>query len=260
MQKTISKKKIESFSDILFITDYGRSGQGWLSYMLCHMCGARYIEPYDFANGNKFTNSKKLSDLLLKAQKRKKTKFSIVLKSHTKFVPLKDQLLSDNIIHLTRDPRDVALSARYLYKKNVYKASRNIFSIIKNLPLIGLIITSLGWRKHSKNWLTKSKVLNVRYEDLKKEPQKALTTILKYFKISFSKSELKECIDLYSFESLYNRKPGVEDKNNPESRKGISGDSKKKFNYFEKRIIWFITGSTAEKFGYKWDYSHLNYS
>ena len=43
---------MEQKSNIVLISDFGRSGQGWLSYMLCYILNAQFVEPYNFLNGN----------------------------------------------------------------------------------------------------------------------------------------------------------------------------------------------------------------
>ena len=48
---------MEDKSDVLLIADYGRSGQGWLSFMLCYILNATYIEPYDFLKGTESSSS-----------------------------------------------------------------------------------------------------------------------------------------------------------------------------------------------------------
>lgn len=43
--------------DTLLISDFGRSAQGWLSYLLCYILNARYIEPYALLEGSKYSSS-----------------------------------------------------------------------------------------------------------------------------------------------------------------------------------------------------------
>lgn len=246
------------YSDILLITDFGRSGQGWLSYMLCQMCGARYIEPYDFQNARNFTDSKQLKHLLKKINPKTDSPISLIVKSHSKKPPIEHKRLTNKIIRLTRDPRDVAVSARYLYRTLVSKGSFNPIAISKSLPFIGPLLTAIGWKKHSKNWSKEKNIYTVRYEDLNLDTYVTLSKILNFFSIGHTKEELNDCIKMYSFNSLFKRLQGKEDKSFPEARKGIVGDSKKKLNFIEKCLVWLVVHKEAKKLGYEWDYSHLN--
>ena len=53
MIKTDKFKK----DDVLLIADFGRSAQGWLSYILSYVLNARYIEPYNLLSGSKYSKS-----------------------------------------------------------------------------------------------------------------------------------------------------------------------------------------------------------
>ena len=108
MNNLLKNKKI-------LIADYGRSGQGWLSYMLCYYLNARFIEPYDLLRGRLYSSS----DMILKTTEgdlplREKTAYDLVIKTHE--YPAADFKLTNKVIILTRDPKDVAVSAFNRYK------------------------------------------------------------------------------------------------------------------------------------------------
>jgi hypothetical protein len=47
----------EKGEKVILIADYGRSGQGWLSFMLSYILNAKYIEPYDLLKGRWYSSS-----------------------------------------------------------------------------------------------------------------------------------------------------------------------------------------------------------
>src|SRR3989344_1123363 len=108
---------------LLLITDYGRSGQGWLSYMLCYILNAKYIETYDFLRGTLYA-PKETRDLTQgELPGRQETQYSMVIKTHE--YPAEVFNLTDKVIFLSRDPRDIAISghkrakSRESYEKKI---------------------------------------------------------------------------------------------------------------------------------------------
>ena len=106
--------------EIILVADFGRSGQGWLSYMICHTLNARFIEPYDLQKGTKFTKSKIIEENTKgNLTGRKIGRYKLVVKTHNP--PASNFNLTGSVIFLTRDPRDVAVSYYYL-SRNRFKA------------------------------------------------------------------------------------------------------------------------------------------
>src|SRR3989344_6645836 len=101
---------------VILMADYGRSGQGWLSYMLCFILNAKYVEPYDFLKGMLYTTDERVRSLTSgNLPNRPKSPYLMIIKTHN--WPAKNINLTDKIIFLTRDPRDIAVSAYYRYKE-----------------------------------------------------------------------------------------------------------------------------------------------
>ncbi len=239
---------------IVLISDFGRSGQGWLSYMLCYILNARYIEPYNFLTGKIYSNSNEVVNLTSgNLSGREKTAYDLVVKTHN--FPSAEFNLTNKAILLIRDPRDVAVSMHNLniiQNKQVswmHPRAKFFLMIYRYLGLLDYLKTIKDWRKHYKAW-QKVSYHQVRYEDLLGKPKETLEGILQYLGVLIDERIIQEAIETFSFEKITGRKPGVEDKQNPEFRKGISGDYKNKFSAIDTFIINNIFKKTFKNLGY----------
>jgi len=217
----------------ILIADYGRSGQGWLSYMLCYILNATFIEPYCLLSGMKYSASKHV--LLLSQGRlpdRKITDYSLIVKTHSN--PAINFNLTDKVLYLTRDPRDVAVSAYYrqrlLFKENrgpqrfVIKSLKGkIKHFLLSFRTINYAYTAIKWKKHVLSW-EHIPSYKVRYEDLSENIEMALSGILDYLGTKIEKKIIYEAIENFSFRMITDRDRGNVDNNNPEFRKGIVGD------------------------------------
>ncbi len=105
----------------LFLVGYPKSGNTWLGYMLSYLLNAEYIEPYNLRCGLSFTKNQRVLTLTSgNLNTHVHTAYNSVIKSHEH--PPSDQVLSifprltDKIVLIIRDPRDVVVS-RYFYDK-----------------------------------------------------------------------------------------------------------------------------------------------
>ena len=186
----------KSRNKIVLVSDFGRSGQGWLSYMLCYILNAQFIEPYNFLNGKKYSVSEHILDLTQgNLPNRERTNYSLVVKTHN---ILRSQIdLTDKIILLVRDPRDVAVSMQNLvlinYNKIGWGHPRAKFFLLmeKSFRLLNYIKIILSWKRHYYSW-KKSSYYFVRYEDLLVNCQQVLEKILKYLEIQLDEKIIKE--------------------------------------------------------------------
>ena len=241
---------------VVLIADYGRSGQGWLSYMLCHILNAKYIEPYFFLKGALYTENKELRDLTSgKLPNREKTQYSMVIKTHE--LPAVDFNLTDKVIFLMRDPRDVAVSASFMYrvtfKNEGNKSIKNtIFYLIHRFKPTSFILTALRWRRFFRAWAGRKDIDShfVKYEDVSLNTESTLNGILDYLGIKAPTAIVKESIENFSFEKLSGRKKGKESVANPTFRKGIVGDYKNNFSKIDLMIFKFICGKEMKKINY----------
>jgi Sulfotransferase domain len=245
---------MEQENDVsILVADYGRSGQGWLSFMLCYILNARYIEPYLLLQGAKHHKSEHILKLTQgNLPGREKTKYSLVVKTHEYPWPGFDANLTDKIICLTRDPRDVAVSYYNMQVVNTrrYRSMKTaIKSILLNRRIIHYIRTAHKWKKYYQYWDTRQ-CYKVRYEDLINNLKETLQGILAYLGIEAPDKIIEEAMREFAFEKTSGRPRGQEDKNNLDFRKGIVGDHKNYFNRLELLIFRMICAKQAAKSGY----------
>ena len=246
---------MEQKSNIVLISDFGRSGQGWLSYMLCYILNAQFVEPYNFLNGKTYSASKDVISLTSgNLPGREKTKYNLVVKTHN--YPSAEFNLTDKVIFLVRDPRDVAVSMHNLHliqEKSVswnHPRAKLFLTYYKIFSIGDYLRTIKDWAKHYKIWKNVI-ACQVRYEDLLNDPKKTLVGILNYLEVQANEKIIQEAINEFSFEKITGRKRGEEDKKNPEFRKGISGDHKNKFSKFDMAVINSLFKGVIKKSGYE---------
>jgi hypothetical protein len=247
MIKTDKFKK----DDVLLIADFGRSAQGWLSYILSYVLNARYIEPYNLLSGSKYSKS----NIIEKNTKgrldgRETSNYTIVVKTHA--FPAKEINLTKSIIYLTRDPRDVAISYYYMVRNSLKKGNINRKLIFHIIPILSYIITAYSWKNHFRSWQYVDS-FRLRYEDLRLDTYGTISSVLSNFEVNVNKDIILEAINIFSFENCYGRKRGIEDINNIEARKGEIGDYRNHFTKLHNIIFWFICGKEAKLAGYKFD-------
>lgn len=292
-----NKQVVSAMPDdkMILIADYGRSGQGWLSYMLCYILNARYLEPYCLLRGLVFSGHQNIVDAVTgNLPGREKTKYSHVVKTHE--MPDPYFSLTDKVVLLSRDPRDVAVSAHNRSKVSLSVGSdvesgvrrlsesrgdilssegrqslqqdkplslkqflvgvRNYFITFK---IFSYLNTALRWNRFYKAWQN-IKCHKVTYEQLSSNPKSALKEILKYLEVDVSDSLIDEAIDRFSFFNSYGRQQGVEDRSALEARKGIVKDHANHFAPIHYKIFKRICGDTGREWGYNFDSKAMNSS
>ena len=251
MNQIAGMPALDSQEDILLIADFGRSAQGWLSYMLCYVLNARYIEPYALLYGRRYTKSKVIeANTRGGLRGRASSSYALVVKTHN--FPEKEFNLTRSIIFLTRDPRDVAVSYYNMNRNWLLAGARSPLVLLHALPVLGHLLIAFRWGRHFKRWQHLD-VLRVRYEDLRHDTGGTLESILTHFGVRADPAIIREAIDLFSFENSYGRKRGTEDKSNDEARKGQIGDYRNHFSPLLNKVFWYICGKQAELAGYRLD-------
>jgi hypothetical protein len=247
---------------IILVADYGRSGQGWLSYMLCYILNAIFIEPYNLPAGFKYSKSDHVLSLTQGRLKgRKDTKYSLVVKSHD--YPAVNFNLTEKVLYLTRDPRDVVVSGYNRERLNA-KGKENkgpeqiqikgvrarIRSLVLSSRAAYCMYTAIRWKRHVLAWKDIPH-LHVTYEALATNPLRTLKGILDYLGEETEDERILKAIELFSFERITGRKRGEEDTENPEFRKGIIGDYKNHLTSMDLKILRFVCGDVASTKGYQ---------
>lgn len=242
---------------VILMADYGRSGQGWLSYMLCFILNAEYIEPYDFLKGMLYTTDERVLSLTGgNLPNRPKPKYSMVIKTHN--WPAQKINLTDKIIFLTRDPRDIAVSAYYRYKELINlepptTLKERLFYLMSSFRPLSYAWTAHKWKKFTYLWTDRSdiKFYRVRYEDVSAKPMETLKGILNYLEVKATDKLIQEAIDNFTFDKMSGRKKGEEATKSMPFRKGVVGDFRNRFSSLELSIFHAIAGKTMRELGYK---------
>lgn len=237
--------------DIVLVADVGRSAQGWLSYMLCYILNARFIEPYDLLKGAMFTKSKVIAaNTRGNLPGRPVGRYKLVVKTHGP--PGQSFDLTGSVVFLTRDPRDVAVSYYFMSKNRRNAGDTSLSTLLHSTAFFGALWIAYRWRRHYRSWQNIN-TFKVRYEDLRRDTEGTLFSILQHFGVEADINIVRESIDLMSFENTYGRKRGVEDKSNSEARKGQVGDYRNHLSDFTNKVFWSICGKEAEEAGYRFD-------
>lgn len=244
----------------ILIADYGRSGQGWLSYMLCYVLNARYMETYYLLQGKLYGSDdvRKLTSGNLPG--REKTRYSMVVKTHE--YPAKDFGLTDKVIFLSRDPRDIAVSAhernKLMEKEGKKKSLKDWFYYnLHHFRSVSFVMTALKWKKHYSAWHSRKDIpfFETSYEKISFDTETALKEILDYLDIKPQEAIIKEAIGLFSFEKMTGKKRagGKQESffsKNAVFRKGTVGDYKNNFSKLELKIFESICGKEMAQAGY----------
>ncbi len=181
------------------------------------------------------------------------------------------------VLHIARDGRDVAVSAMHhwwrlsrdrggvfelepeeLEKRDAYlrdskgflKNGGSIFTEERLAQLARRWSRRVGKADRDGNKLYGGAYLEVRYEDLIREPVENLQRIFELLGARSGRSEVERCIEASSFERTSNRRPGEED---PESffRKGVAGDWRSVFTARDREIYEGIAGEQLAGLGYE---------
>lgn len=241
---------------VVLVSDYGRSGQGWLSYMLCYVLNAKYIEPYDLLKGRLYTSSQHVLDHTNgNMQGRDKTCYSMIVKTHN--YPDKQMNLTDKVILLRRDPRDVAVSA-YLRKKNINNNTvklglkSRIHLALHRMSFVSYALTVFGWVNFYEAW-SGIECHHVTYEDMSRNTKGELRRMLDYLDINASDKLLEEAVEMFSFRKITGRDKGEEVIGNSEFRKGVVGDFRNHISRNYLKICKMVFGNRLAKQGYQFE-------
>jgi ubiquinone/menaquinone biosynthesis C-methylase UbiE len=253
----------------VIIAGYARSGQGWLGYMLSYILNAKFIEPYCLLRGIVYSANPYIMGLTQgNLEGREKTKYSMIVKTHN--LPDNYFSLTDKIIILARDPRDVAISA---LDRNIIREksgtdltvedqtavisrqySKSKMERFKNWlwskKIICYLATAIKWKKYYEGWEGVDISHKVTYEDISLYPKQTILKILRYLEVDVPESLVEDAIHKFSFEQLSGRKKGDEERSNTSFRKGVIGDHKNKISSMEKKLFKIISGKKIGKWGY----------
>jgi len=245
----------------VLIAGYPKSGNTWLGFMLAYILGAKYIDLH--APDSKPTLAKHVLDLI-EGDLAHRSDYEFVCKTHSRYSFQSDvhgeKLESfDKVIHIVRDPRDVAVSYYFFTYYSMPIAhdrpedvlSRKFWFIRKYCWKKTVFRVARAWPLHTISWRTFEGAQLVRYEDLYGECLAVLERICDYLELQCNLSLLQEAMNHFTFERLSGgRKPGEE---YPTAffRKGVIGDYRNHFEWMDTLIMGQYAGTEMRDLGYE---------
>ncbi len=240
VRKTLVSRKFP-FLNYVVVTEYPKSGGTWLGLMLAELLGVPFP----------------------------RNSFPLLQKSimHGHYLPT---LACRKPIVLWRDGRDVMVSWYYhcLFcneHKNhilVNKVSNELALVDKddirtNLPqFIEYCFTrqshpKFSWSEFVNSWIRDESAIFIRYEDLRNDTLSELIRIMTLLDFDLPElSALESVIEKFSFSTMSNRTPGMENKGSF-LRKGIVGDWENQFSKEAREVFCEYAGEQLVLLGYE---------
>ncbi|WP_008319251.1 sulfotransferase domain-containing protein [Leptolyngbya sp. PCC 6406] len=238
-----------------FLVSYPKSGNTWLRFLVGNLIYSQNHQVTFTTIESLVPDIYRNTDKALLAVQQPR-----YLKSHEPYDPRYTR-----VIHLIRDPRDIAVS--YYYHLIKVRRIRDDLPIDQWLDsfLQGSYHPQFGtWESNAKSWMAASDqipyYLQIRYEDLQHDPIRILGEIATFLGYSYSSDHLKQVIDLSSADRM--RKLESQEKWQPfdgDMRQDISfirsaksGDGKEKLSLEALEKIEQAWGETISRLGYEY--------
>ena len=199
--------------------------------------------------------------------------YRFVVKTHE--LPDPHFSLTDKIILLVRDPRDMVTSSYMRFKvirntgtdvdqgareKAIIETERKQFDSLKDKVWVKLhsqktfSVARIAWKwnKYYRIWQEYDFLHIVRYEDLIEDPVKELKNICAYLAIEVNDKLIHDTVDTFAFRQIAGHAENNDDKinNSIEFRKGGAGDYINHLSDIELRIVKYYCKDVAQRFGY----------
>jgi hypothetical protein len=190
-------REVEVFPNDTFVVSYLRSGSTWVRFLLANL-----LHPGQQVT---FVNLKYLLPSIYDFPNHKLRSLPRVLKSHEPFDPRYQRVL-----HLVRDPRDVAVSCYYFYLKTRVLPDgfplEDFLARFLEAKVVDYADRLGTWQEHSLSWSrtrgATQKYLLVRYEDLVRQPAMELAKVASFMGWNISLESMQCAINASSGEKL----------------------------------------------------------
>jgi hypothetical protein len=194
--KDLAGRNLAVYPDDTFLVSFPRSGNTWTRFLMANL--AHPGTEVSFANIERLIpDTASQSSRTLKRTPRPR-----IIKSHEYF-----DARYPKVIYIVRDPRDVALSyydfsRKYRHFDDSCSIEQYVSIFVRAVPW-----SSWGtWGEHVASWIfTRGKNPNfrlVRYEDLKRAPERTLQSIAIFMGIAASSDRLAQALEASSAERM----------------------------------------------------------
>lgn len=181
------------FPNDLFLVTYPRSGSTWSRFLFGNL--------FHMDRAVNFTNASQLVPTIYEHADRKLRSLPRILKSHECFDPRYPR-----VIHIVRDPRDVAVSLYfYCQKVRILPDGYSMDEFVSRFLVAQVVdwADRLGsWEDHTRSWLCmrrgKSTYCLIRYEDLLDDTARELARAAPLLQTDLTPSRIERAVRLSS--------------------------------------------------------------
>lgn len=247
-------------SKSVLVAGYPKSGNTWLGYMIAYVLGAKYI---DLHHPELPPSGKKDVLALIEGNLPHKSDFTTVGKTHEKYTfagtPFSAELRQyDKVIHIVRDPRDVAVSNYHFIYDNMpinlgytgAVASRRNWFVRKYYWTKNVYRVAREWPLHTLTWLSFEGCRTFRYEDLHADCEAVLRKVLDYLEADVSSDLLQQAVAQFSFERMSGGRAKGQEMPYSFFRKGIVGDHRNRLGSLDRMLFKYYARDEMRALGY----------